>query len=124
MNPTGMTVFDADKLPFFLAGAGLLAGSLWACLRFLFKSRRDQDSARLESLMSEAQRQLRALSQSPKSLGYDQVRILLRDVQKLLSQVSNEVRKRHEPRAMRLLQDAARLGITLSPEEALQRFPS
>lgn len=122
MNPTEISVQDAGKLPYLLAAAGLLAGTLWAFLHFAFKSRRDRESIRLESLIAEAYRQLRALGHSPKPLGFEQTRHLLREVQSTVSRLSNEqTRKRLEARAMRLLEEGAKYGITVSPEEVSTR---
>ncbi len=81
----------------------------------------EEQALPLQSVLNEAQKLVRNLSHAPHSAGYERLRALLREMQRRLRQLPPEAGQRFERRAMRVMEDAARIGVTLSPEEALQQ---
>ena len=70
----------------------------------------------MEALISDIIRNLRVLARSPHPVVVDRVKGLLRDLQRRLRLADEKVAHGFEMKALRLFEDAARLGITVSPE--------
>lgn len=109
-----------DLLPYLFIGFAFIVGVIWLSVMKFGKSARDRETVRFELVLAESARLLKALQNNPKSIGYDRVRSLLREVQMRLHELPPEVMSRYENRVMKVLQEAARLGITVSPESTLQ----
>jgi hypothetical protein len=109
-----------SQVPYYLLALSLIGGLLFLTVMKFRRPGRDREAARLEVVLTEANRQIKALQNNPKSVGFERVRSLLREVQSRLHSLPPELSGRYETRVMRVLQDAARVGITVSPEQTLQ----
>ncbi len=108
------------QIPYLVLGLILVAIALWTGFQLTHKSGHRGEIESLERAMFEAQRQLRAIRQGPKSMGMERLSHLLHVIQMRMRALPPDVFKRYEKRGKKLLQEAARLGITVSPEVKVQ----
>lgn len=117
-----MVISPSSLLALALLGIILMGLAAWLFLRPRRTAFPAEDrTLPLQSLLAEAQKLVRTLDHAPHSAGYERLRALLREMQRRLRQLPPEAEQRFERRAMRVLEDAARIGVTLSPEETLQQ---
>jgi hypothetical protein len=112
--------FEMVHLPIYFPLIGLLIGAVLFSVVMFRRSGRNVETDRLELVMSEVYRQIKSLQSNPKSIGFERVRSLLQEVQIRLYSLPPELTARYENRVMKILHEAARLGITSTPENALK----
>jgi hypothetical protein len=110
----------SNSLPLFLfGGLAIVAGFLLAIRSA--RHRQPQSAALpMEALLSETHRQIRLQATTPKGLGQDRLRLMLREVQSRMRGLPPKMQQRFEKRVMKVLTEAARMGITLSPDGSFQ----
>jgi hypothetical protein len=98
-----------EYLPYVFTGIAFVVGALLLSLMKFRRPRRDRELSRLETGIAEA-------------ISFEKIRSQLREVQLRLHALPPEILSRYENRVMKVLHEAARLGITVTPEKTLQGF--
>jgi hypothetical protein len=110
----------SSSLPLFIFGGLALIAAILLAIRSARHRQPQSTVLSLEALFSETHRQIRLQATTPKGLGHERLRLMLREVQGRMRGLSPEMQQRFEKRAMKILAEAARQGITLSPDGSFQ----